>query len=491
MNRSSGVILPVSALPSPYGIGSFGQAAYDFADFLAAAGLGLWQLLPLGPTSYGDSPYQSFSTFAGNPYFIDLDTLVAEGLLAREEVEACDWGNDPARVDYGRIYASRFRLLALAKERGFERDREAVEAFARNRAWLAEYALYMACKRHFDMRSWQEWPEAIRLRKPRALEEARLKLREDVELFSYIQFLFFKQWDRLREYVHQKGLRIIGDLPIYVAMDSADVWANPHLFQLDEKNAPRAVAGVPPDYFTEDGQLWGNPLYDWEGMKQEGYAWWMERIEGAGGLYDIIRIDHFRGFDTYWSVPPEAQTARPGHWEKGPGMDLIGRIRERFPHLEFIAEDLGTPMESLTRLLEESGWPGMKVLEFAFDPVNTSSYVPHRQIENCICYTATHDNLPLEAWWEEQPPAVKDYTARYIHQGPEEPFHWAMIRCGMGTVARIFMAQMQDYLGLGREATTNQPGTLSGNWQWRLLPGQADEALAERIRGLTGLYERR
>ncbi|MBP3729008.1 MAG: 4-alpha-glucanotransferase, partial [Lachnospiraceae bacterium] len=401
-----------------------------------------------------------------------------------------DWGGDPARVDYGRIYASRFRLLALAKERGFERDREAVEAFARNRAWLAEYALYMACKRHFDMRSWQEWPEAIRLRKQEALAEARAALREDVELFTYIQFLFFKQWDKLREYVHQKGVKIIGDLPIYVAMDSADVWANPGLFQLDEKNAPRAVAGVPPDYFSEDGQLWGNPLYDWEKMKQEGYAWWMERIAGAGGLYDIIRIDHFRGFDTYWSVPPEAQTARPGHWEQGPGMDLIGKIQERFPHLDFIAEDLGTPMESLTRLLAESGWPGMKVLEFAFDPVNPSSYVPHRQTENCICYTATHDNLPLAAWWAEQPEAVRDYTARYIHQGPEEPFHWAMIRCGMGTVARIFMAQMQDYLGLGREATTNRPGTLSGNWQWRLLPGQAGSELADRIRALTRLYER-
>ena len=491
MNRSSGVILPVSSLPSPYGIGSLGQAAYDFADFLAAAGLGLWQLLPLGPTSYGDSPYQSFSTYAGNPYFIDLDFLIADGLLTRDEVEARDWGSDPARVDYGKIYEARFQVLALAKARGWERDREAREAFAREReGWLPDYALYMACKRHFGMVSWQEWPEPLRLREPAALEKAREQLREDIELFTYIQFLFFKQWENLRQYVHGKGLKIIGDLPIYVAMDSADVWANPRLFQLDEKNVPLAVAGVPPDYFSEDGQLWGNPLYDWERMKEEGYAWWMNRIAGAGALYDIIRIDHFRGFDTYWSVPPEAETARPGHWEPGPGMDLIRKIRERFPHLDFIAEDLGTPMESLTRLLQDSGWPGMRVLEFAFDPVNTSSYVPHRQIENCICYTATHDNLPVMGWWEEQPADVRDYTARYIHLWPEEEFHWAMIRCGMSSVAGIFMAQMQDYLGLGQEATTNRPGTLSGNWQWRLLPGQAGPALADRIRALTRLYER-
>ena len=491
MNRSSGIIMPVSGLPSPYGIGGFGRAAYDFADFLAAAGLKLWQLLPLGPTSYGDSPYQSFSTFAGNPYFIDLDRLAEEGLLAREEILACDWGSDPARVDYGKIYESRFQLLALAKARGWERDRVAVEAFAAAQEdWLPDYALYMACKRHFDMHSWQDWPEDLRLRKAAALKKARKELREDMELFTYIQFLFFKQWEDLRRHVHERGIRIIGDLPIYVAMDSADVWANPHLFQLDERNAPLAVAGVPPDYFSADGQLWGNPLYDWEKMRADDYAWWMKRIAGAGRLYDIIRIDHFRGFDTYWSVPPQAENARPGHWEEGPGMDLIGRIKEQFPHLDFIAEDLGEPRESLTRLLADSGWPGMRVLEFAFDPWNTSSYVPHRQIENCICYAATHDNLPVNGWWEEQPEAVRDYTARYIHLAPGEAFHWAFLRCGMGSVAGFFLAQMQDYLGLGREAATNQPGTLSGNWQWRLLPGQASPELAETIRALVELYER-
>ncbi len=491
MIRSSGILMPVASLPSPYGIGSFGQAAYDFADFLAAAGQKLWQLLPLGPTSYGDSPYQSFSTFAGNPYFIDLDFLIRDGLLTREEAEGADWGDDPRRIDYGRIYESRFRVLAAAKARGYERDREAVEAFAREQAdWLNDYTLFMACKRRFGMRSWQEWPEDIRLREPAAIAYYSELLQEDREFFTYLQFLFFRQWEALRRYVHEKGLRIIGDVPIYVAMDSADVWARPDLFQLDEKNCPRAVAGVPPDYFSEFGQLWGNPLYDWDKMKADGYSWWLRRIAGAGKLYDIIRIDHFRGFDTYWSIPADAQNARPGHWCQGPGIALIETIKQHFPQLDFIAEDLGTPMESLTKLLEDSGWPGMRVLEFAFDPYQTSSYVPHRMIHNCVCYTGTHDNVPVKAWWEDLPDPVRDYTARYIHFTPDEDINWALLRCGMSSPAGFFIAQLQDYLGLGREATINNPGTLSGNWQWRLLPGEVTPALAERIRSLTQLYER-
>ena len=491
MIRSSGILMPVASLPSPYGIGSFGQAAYDFADFLAAAGQKLWQLLPLGPTSYGDSPYQSFSTFAGNPYFIDLDFLIRDGLLTSEEVSAFDWGGDPRRVDYGKIYEARFRVLAKAKARGYERDREAVEAFARSQAaWLEDYTLYMACKRHFGMRSWQEWPEDIRLREPAALAHYAELLKEDREFFTYLQFLFFRQWEDLRRYVHEKGLRIIGDVPIYVAMDSADVWARPELFQLDEKNCPKAVAGVPPDYFSELGQLWGNPLYDWDRMKADGYAWWVRRIGGAGKLFDIIRIDHFRGFDTYWSIPADAEDARPGHWCQGPGLELIETVKAHCPELDFIAEDLGTPMESLQKLLEDSGWPGMRVLEFAFDPYGPSSYVPHRMIKNCVCYTGTHDNAPVKAWWEDLPEDVKEYTARYIGLRPGEDICWSLLRCGMAAVAGFFIAQLQDYLCLGRDATVNNPGTLSGNWQWRLLPGEASPELAGRIRSLTELYER-
>ena len=489
MNRSSGIVMAVSSLPSPYGIGTFGKAAYDFVDFLAAAGQKFWQLLPLGPTSYGDSPYQSFSTFAGNPYYIDLEELISDGLLTRREVVSRDWGDDPRRVDYGRLYESRFQVLEKAKKRGWDRDREKVAAFeAENSAWLPDYALYMACKRHFDMVAWQNWPEEIRLRKGDAPERYRSLLINDVELFIYIQYLFFKQWEKLRAYIHSKGIRVIGDVPIYVAMDSADVWANPEVFELDEKNVPLAVAGVPPDYFSEDGQLWGNPLYRWDKMKADGFGWWLRRIDGAGKLYDVIRIDHFRGFDTYWSVPPEAETAKEGHWRQGPGMDLVGVLNSWFSNLEFIAEDLGAPMDSVQELLRRSGWPGMKVLEFAFDPREESNYLPHRHTENSICYTSTHDNIPVMGWVKELPEDVVGYIRRYLHITPDEGIAWGMLRGGMMSVAKLFMAPMQDYLELDESCAMNRPGTTSGNWQWRLLPGETTDALARKIKELAELY---
>ena len=365
MNRSSGILLPISSLPSPYGIGTFGAAAYAFADFLHEAGQKYWQLLPLGPTSYGDSPYQSFSTFAGNPYFVDLDLLIEDGLLLAEEVEACDWGEDPRHVDYGKIYESRFAILAKAKARGYARDYEDVQAFCQeNEQWLDNYALYMACKKHFGMKAWSEWEDKdIRMHRPEAVEKYRRDLQEDMELFIYIQYLFFKQWNALRAYINDLGIEIIGDLPIYVSMDSADVWAEPEYFVLNEERIPLEVAGVPPDYFSEDGQLWGNPIYDWEAMAKDGYGWWIRRIEGAGKLYDVIRIDHFRGFDTYWAVPYGEKTAKIGQWKHGPGMDLVGLLKKTFPKLEFIAEDLGEQSPSVRQLLADSGFPGMKILE--------------------------------------------------------------------------------------------------------------------------------
>lgn len=355
MNRSSGILMPIFSLPSPYGIGTLGKAAYDFADFLAEAGQHYWQMLPLGPTSYGDSPYQSFSTFAGNPYFIDPDLLVEDGLLTKREVKAYRWGDDPRHVDYGAVYASRLKLLAKAKKRGWERDREEVTAFvAENARWLPDYALFMACKRHFGMRSWTEWEdEDIRLRRsPEVLERYRTLLREDVELFTYIQYLFFRQWEALRTYLHGKDIHVIGDLPIYVAMDSADVWAEPENFQLDDRCVPTEVSGVPPDYFSADGQLWGNPLYRWDRMQADGFGWWIRRIDGAGKLYDVIRIDHFRGFESYWAVPYGETTAKNGRWVKGPGMALVGVLIGWFPQLEFIAEDLGYPTPEVAQLLD-------------------------------------------------------------------------------------------------------------------------------------------
>ncbi|MBQ4425175.1 MAG: 4-alpha-glucanotransferase [Lachnospiraceae bacterium] len=492
MKRCSGIIMSVSSLPSPYGIGTFGRAAYDFTDFLASAGQSVWQILPLGPTGYGDSPYQSFSTYAGNPYFIDLDMLAEEGLLTQEEIAACDWGSNPRYVDYGKLYESRFLLLEKAKERVWEAARPEVEAFVReHNRWLPDYTLFMACKKHFGMRPWYEWPEDIRLRKsPGILAEYRERLKDDIELYTYIQYLFFRQWEKLKAYIHEKDIRIIGDVPIYVAMDSADVWSEPWFFQLDEKNVPLAVAGVPPDYFCEDGQLWGNPLYRWDKMKEDGYGWWIRRIDGAGKLYDIIRIDHFRAFDTYWSVPRDSETARTGHWCPGPGMELINIFNNWFPQLEFIAEDLGAPMKSVKKLLKDSGWPGMKVLEFAFDPREPSDYLPHKHTENCICYTATHDNEPIMLWKEGLPEEALAYVKEYLHITDDEPFNWAIIRTGMMSVSKLFMVLMQDYLGLGRYHTMNNPGISEGNWQWRLLAGEASPELAEKIRHLTFLYER-
>ena len=441
MNRSSGILMPIFSLPSPYGIGTLGKAAYDFADFLAEAGQHYWQMLPLGPTSYGDSPYQSFSTFAGNPYFIDPDLLVEDGLLTKQEVKAYRWGSDPRHVDYGAVYNSRLKLLSKAKKRGWERDREEVTAFvAENARWLPDYALFMACKRHFGMRSWTEWEdEDIRLRRSQlVLEQYRTLLREDVELFTYIQYLFFRQWEALRTYLHGKDIHIIGDLPIYVAMDSADVWAEPENFQLDDRCVPTEVSGVPPDYFSADGQLWGNP----------------------------------------------------GRWVKGPGMALVGVLTGWFPQLEFIAEDLGYPTPEVAQLLRDSGLPGMKVLEFAFDSRDTSSYLPHSYGENCICYTGTHDNSPLALWREEADPADIAFAKEYLGLNDEEGFNRGIIRGGMSSVAKLFVAQMQDYLELGAGHRTNEPGTQSGNWQWRMLPGELTPELAQRIRKLTRIYGR-
>ncbi len=494
IQRSSGILMPIFSLPSPYGIGTLGKAAYDFADFLHAAGQKYWQLLPLGPTSYGDSPYQSFSTYAGNPYFIDLDFLVEDGLLLKEEVEEiCRWGSDPRYVDYGSIYNSRFTALKKAKNRGWQRDRAAVDAFvAENRRWLPDYALFMACKCHFGMKAWTEWEDdEIRLRKSQAaLEKYRTMLREDVELFIYLQFLFFRQWEQLKSYIHSLGIHIIGDLPIYVALDSADVWAEPENFQLDENNVPTEVAGVPPDYFTEDGQLWGNPLYRWDRMEQDGFGWWIRRIDGAKKLFDVIRIDHFRGLESYWAVPYGETTAKNGHWVKGPGMRLVGTLQGWFHDLELIAEDLGYPTPEVQQLLQDSGLPGMKVLEFAFDSREPSNYLPHVYTENCICYTGTHDNPPVALWRVEADQEDVAYAEKYLGLNEAEGFHWGVIRGGMGSVSRLFVAQMQDYLGLGQGHRVNTPGTASGNWQWRLLPGEANAAIAAKIAAMTKMYGR-
>jgi len=491
IKRSSGILMPLYALPSPYGIGTLGKAARDYVDFLSQAGQSWWQMLPVGPTSYGDSPYQSPSTYAGNPYYIDLDRLVADRLLTRAEIDALAWGDDPERVDYGKLYENRFTLLQKATDRGWERDADQVAAFVKeNAGWLPDYALFMALKRHFGMACWLDWPEAIRLRKPAAVARYREALAQDIRLFTYIQYLFFTQWADLRDYAHKKGVGILGDLPIYVALDSVDVWASPESFQLDEKGFPTAVAGVPPDYFSEDGQLWGNPLYDYETMARDGYAWWIRRVDGAAKLYDVIRIDHFRGFDTYWSVPYGAKTAKSGHWVKGPGMALVGVLRDWFSNIRFIAEDLGEPSPDVVKLLKESGFPGMKVLEFAFDAKESSDYLPHTYPQNCVCYGGTHDNETLLGWLEGADPADRQKAVDYLGLNQQEGYVWGLIRGGMSSVADLFVTQMQDYLELDNTARTNTPGLAEGNWQWRMAADALTPALAKKIAKLTKLYDR-
>ena len=481
LNRAAGVLLSVSSLPAPYGIGTLGRCAYDFVDFLVESGQNYWQMLPVGPISYGDSPYQSFSTFAGNPYYIDLDMLQTDGLLTSEEVQAHSWGDDPERVDYGAIYRARYALLERAFDRGWSRERQAVEEFARRQPWLDGYARFMALKRRYDMKPWTQWP---------AGEVPAEELERDVQFFTYLQFLFDRQWTALKQYANEKGISIIGDLPIYVAMDSADVWTNPERFLLDRDNVPVDVSGVPPDGFTDAGQLWGNPLYRWDAMKRDGYAWWESRLRGALERFDGIRLDHFRGLESYWAVPYGDETAAGGRWEPGPGEDFIKMVHEKFPGALIIAEDLGYVTKEVKELLECSGYPGMKVLEFAFDSREAGDYLPHCYPENCVCYTGTHDNTTVLGWLEEAGPEDMEMARRYLGLNREEGYNWGFLRGGMGSKARLFVAQMQDYLDLGGAARMNTPGTLGGNWQWRMKPGAASPELARRLREFTRLVGR-
>ena len=492
MERSSGILLPIFSLPSLHGIGTLGQAARDFIVFLGKAGQRWWQILPVGPTSVGDSPYQSLSAFAGNPYFIDLDELATQGLLTKSEIASLPFGDDPARVDYALLYKNRFILLEKAFERGWEQDKTAVETFSgENEDWLPDYALYMAVKKHFGMSSWQDWPEeAIRLHKPDAVAHYRKKLERDVRFYTYLQFLFYQQWDALKEYAKSRQIGIIGDLPIYVSLDSADVWADPENFQLDECNRPREVSGVPPDGFSEDGQLWSNPLYDYEAMAQDGYRWWLRRIRGAMKLYDIIRIDHFRGFESYWAVPYGAETARNGRWIKGPGMELVALLRDAFPNLSYIAEDLGYPSREVRELLAASGFPGMKLLEFSFSVTDENPGLPHTFAKNSVCYIGTHDNPPVMGWKESGDPAEIILAKEYANIHSDADFARGILRIGMGSPSELFIAQLQDWLELGNESRINRPGTSTGNWLWRSTPGALSDRLAEDIARMTKLYGR-
>ena len=490
--RTCGVLLHLSSLPSLYGVGTMGEAAREFARFLSEAGQTWWQVLPMGPTSYGDSPYQSFSTFAGNPYFIDLDLLAEEGLLERVDYAGEDWGEDPERVDYGLLYQKRFPILQKAVRRLLEAPPKDYPVFlAENNSWLRDYALFMALKDHTGGKPWWEWEGPLRRRENSALTQARRELAEGVAFHQGLQYLFFRQWRALKEYVNGLGVRFIGDLPIYVALDSADVWSKPYLFQLDRELKPVEVAGCPPDGFTADGQLWGNPLFNWEQMERDNYGWWIERIRRQRGFYDLLRIDHFRGFESYYAIPFGDENARRGVWKPGPGMKLFHAVEYALGRQAIIAEDLGYLTPQVRQLLRDSGFPGMKVLEFAFDSRGEESdYLPHNYDKNCVAYVGTHDNDTALGWLEGLDPADRELAVDYLKLTEAEGMNWGLMRGVWASTADTAIVQAQDLLGLGSEARMNQPSTLGKNWQWRVLPGSFTPELAKKLRHEAGLYRR-
>ena len=482
----------ISSLPSPCGIGTMGQAAYEFIDFLARAGQSFWQILPIGPTSYGDSPYQSFSTFAGNPYLIDLDELKKEGWLLAGEYENCGWGEEITRTDYGVLYQKRYPVLRRAVKRMMEHPPEEYRQFCRSQAdWLGDYALFMTLKSQEGGSAWYEWDMPWKTRDTEALRQAEETWREEVVFWKAVQYLFFRQWNQLRRYAEEKGIQIIGDLPIYVSYDSVDVWSHPELFQLDGELRPLAVAGCPPDGFSADGQLWGNPLFDWKAMAADGYDWWIRRIEHQCRVYHVLRIDHFRGFDSYYSIPFGAPDASGGHWEEGPGFALFRALNDKIGRQHIIAEDLGFLTDSVRKLLADCGFPGMKVMEFAFDSKasDNAEYLPHSYPRHCIAYIGTHDNETAKGWLESLSPEDFRYARDYLRLSDNRQNHyWEMLQALWATAADITIVQAQDLLGLGAEARMNVPSTTGGNWCWRAEPGAFDDALADRIRYSCDLY---
>lgn len=526
--RRSGVLLPITSIPSKYGIGGFSKECYEFVDFLERAGQSLWQILPLGPTGYGDSPYQSFSTYAGNPYFIDLEKLIEAGWITEEDCggdmaaerhedgnaasesvtdrtagDSASGGKNPGEdiekvfpekqryVDYGRIYETRFAILRKAYEKSRIEDDAAFRRFCEENAyWLDDYALYMAVKNTFGGKSFCEWDEDIRFRKPEAAERYRREYAEEIGFIRFQQFLFAGQWHALKEYANRKGIQIIGDIPIYVAYDSADVWASPELFQLNENLLPTGVAGCPPDLFSATGQLWGNPLYRWEYHKETGYDWWMRRISRCYELYDILRIDHFRGFDEYYSIPYGDPTAEFGCWKEGPGYDIFQVMKKKLGKREVIAEDLGLLTPSVVKLVKRRGYPGMKVLLFAFNAGEPSEYLPHNYDKNVVAYTGTHDNDTIEGWIKSAKRADVSYAMKYLNVKRKKDIRPGMIRAALASTADTAVIPMQDYLGLDNCARMNLPSTLGDNWKWRLLPGELTEELAEEMRGMAELYGR-
>ena len=489
--RGAGILLPVSSLMSPYGIGSLGREAWRFVEFLVKSGQRYWQVLPLGPTGYGDSPYQSFSAFAGNPYFIDLESMIDDGLLTLEEVEIPSWGEDPGRVDYVSIFKERYALLGLAFARSHHRKTDEYRQFLSDNAfWLEDYSLYMAIKSNLNWKSWEKWPEGLRLRDSKYLADACEDLAAEIDFWRFCQYKFFSQWNALKSYANELGVEIIGDIPIYMAYDSADVWANSSLFQLNANKRQTAVAGVPPDLFSSTGQRWGNPLYDWKYMEEDDFLWWRQRMRHIAQLYDTVRIDHFIGIVNYYSISVEQETAEGGKWENGPAERLISAIEESMEGGKIIAEDLGVVTENVTKLRERAGYPGMKLMKFAFEDGPGSDFLPCHFEKNTVAYAGTHDNETLVGYFSHQSRKTLRFARDYLGVKTNQEIPWAVMRAGYESSADTVIYQMQDLLGLGNEARTNLPSSMGGNWQWRLLPGQLTEELAERLMHFSNIYDR-
>ncbi|MBN1037909.1 4-alpha-glucanotransferase [Clostridium botulinum] len=492
MRRSSGIIMHIASLPGEFGIGTFGKEAYEFADFLKESHQKYWQILPIGPTSYGDSPYQSFSAFAGNPYFIDFNLLKKDGLLKSKDYSNLNFGKDKEDIDYGLIFVEKMKVLRKAYERFKLNLPTDLKEFEEENQWLDDYSLYMALKSKFELKSWQKWDIDIKLRKKEVLNKYREELKDEINLWKFIQYKFFEQWTNLKKYVNDLDIEIIGDIPIYVAEDSADIWANPKAFLLDEETlVPLKVSGCPPDNFAVTGQLWGNPIYNWDYIDKTNYKWWIDRMKQSSKLYDVIRIDHFRGFESYWSIPYGDPTAENGEWVKGPGMKLFNAIKKELGDIKIIAEDLGFLTDEVIKFREESGFPGMRVLQFAFVGDAANRDLPHNYEENCIAYTGTHDNNTFRGWLEKTGTEEEiEASIKYLGLNKEEGYNWGFIRGVWSSKAYLSIALIQDFLNLGNESRINVPSTLGQNWRWRAKEDVFTDELAEKIYEITKMYGR-
>jgi 4-alpha-glucanotransferase len=490
--RSNGILMHVSSLPSDYGIGKLGKEAFKFIDFLKRSGVKYWQILPLSQTSYGDSPYQSFSVHAGNPYFIDFDLLEEKGLLRKSNYNSVNWGTNPRHVDYYKIYQNCFAVLRIAHSKFKENPDPEYDIYkAENMHWLDDYALFMALKDANGGKAWYEWDRKLVRLDPEEIKTQRLKLADNIDFYCFLQYIFSMQWARVKSYANNQGISIIGDLPIYVSYDSVDVWVHPELFQLDKSKTPVAVAGCPPDSFSPTGQLWGNPIYNWQQHEKTNYKWWRDRFKTAKKLYDVIRIDHFRGFEGYYAIPYESVTAEIGEWFRGPGINFFNALEDDLKDVEIIAEDLGFITEDVREMLEKTGFPGMKVLQFAFDTDGKSEYLPHNfTTTNCVCYTGTHDNETLLGWVESASPETIRFVKKYFRLRNVKDIPEEIIRCTWGSVAVLAIAQIQDFLSAPASDRMNTPSTLGGNWEFRTLTSDFNARLSKHILDLNQIYNR-